>query len=463
MDLIHFLGRFHVMVLHLPIALVLAAVAAEWLARRERYRDLQSALSLLWAAAAVTAIATVVLGYMHFDEGGFTGPSARMHRLLGTTLAIATTGNFLWRSRGGELYRKCQSAIAATLVLLVVLTGHYGGNLTHGDTFLVEYAPEPIRRLAGLEPARDPVTDIALADPYLDIVRPIFSQRCFSCHNDDKRRGGLNLARLDSTMKGGTDGVVLVAGKPDASDLYRRISLPHDDPDFMPAEGKTPLTAEQVATVRWWIEAGLPTKTSVAELKLAGATRALLNAQLGLAASGNAAAAIVPEADTAAIAPVDAAIIARLAASGFMARQSSQVEPTLMVGVASAGARLNAGQVATLAVAQDNLVELALQRTGIDDAVLSDVGRLTALKRLRLENNRITDQGVASLGALSKLQYLNLHGNAGITDRSIETLASLGALQRVYLWRTGISPAGAERLRRLRPELGVIMGDAAND
>ena len=82
MDFIYFLGRFHVLVLHLPIALVLIAVVAEWLARRERYRSLEPALGLLWAATAVTAIATVVLGYMHFAEGGFTGPSARQAMTL---------------------------------------------------------------------------------------------------------------------------------------------------------------------------------------------------------------------------------------------------------------------------------------------------------------------------------------------------------------------------------------------
>ncbi len=152
MDAIYFLGRFHVLVLHLPIALVLIAVLAEWLSRRERYRPLEPALDLLWGATAVTAIATVGLGYMHFAEGGFTGPSARMHRLLGTTLAIVATLNFAWRLRGGEVYRRFRSAISTALIVLVVLTGHYGGNLTHGDTFLVEYAPEPIRRLAGLEP-----------------------------------------------------------------------------------------------------------------------------------------------------------------------------------------------------------------------------------------------------------------------------------------------------------------------
>src|SRR5262245_48503505 len=88
MDFIYFLGRFHVLVLHLPIALVLVTVLAEWLARKEKYRYLAPSLGYLWGATAVTAVATVVLGYMHFSEGGFTGPSAQSHRFFGTSVAV---------------------------------------------------------------------------------------------------------------------------------------------------------------------------------------------------------------------------------------------------------------------------------------------------------------------------------------------------------------------------------------
>ena len=57
-------------------------------------------------------------------------------------------------------------------------------------------------------------------------------------------------------MRGGESGRVVVAGNTDLSELLRRISLPHDDDEFMPAEGKTPLTAEQVEIIRWWIAVG---------------------------------------------------------------------------------------------------------------------------------------------------------------------------------------------------------------
>ena len=51
-------------------------------------------------------------------------------------------------------------------------------------------------------------------------------------------------------------GKVIVAGNTEASELLRRISLDPQADEFMPAEGKPPLTAQQREIIRWWIAAG---------------------------------------------------------------------------------------------------------------------------------------------------------------------------------------------------------------
>jgi hypothetical protein len=62
----------------------------------------------------------------------------------------------------------------------------------------------------------------------------------------------------------------------------RRISLPRDDDDFMPAEGKTPLTARQVAIVRWWIAAGARSGVTIGSLEVPAQMQAQLSAELGV-------------------------------------------------------------------------------------------------------------------------------------------------------------------------------------
>jgi uncharacterized membrane protein len=282
MDFVYFLGRFHVLVLHLPIGIIVALFLLEYLSRRERFRYLEAASPYLWVATAISAVVTVVLGFMHFAEGSFTGPSGDQHRFYGTVVAVVAAGVALLRvSNFASSYKPLFFPASLVLLVLVSITGHYGGNLTHGSTFLVEYAPQPLRSLAGLE-ARRTITSVSAADPFADVVGPMLVERCASCHNDDKQEAELVLTSYAGVMRGGESGRVVVAGNTELSELLRRIELPHDDEEFMPADGKTPLTDRQVAIIRWWISAGAPGGGTVGELQVPEETRALLSEELNV-------------------------------------------------------------------------------------------------------------------------------------------------------------------------------------
>lgn len=282
MDFVYFLGRFHVLALHLPIGLIVAVFVLEWLSRKEKYRHLEAAAPFLWGATAVTALVTVALGYMHFAEGAFTGSSALQHRNFGTAVAlIALVVALLRVSSYAASYKPLFFPASILLLFLVSITGHFGGNLTHGSEFLVEYAPQPLRSLAGLAPRRT-VISVSAADPFEDVVGPMFESRCGSCHNADKRESDLNLVTYDAAMRGGESGRVIVPGNAELSELMRRISLDPDDEEFMPAEGKTPLTERQVAIIRWWIGAGAPNATTIGTLEVPAETRAQLSEELGV-------------------------------------------------------------------------------------------------------------------------------------------------------------------------------------
>jgi uncharacterized membrane protein len=283
MDFIYFLGRFHVLALHLPIGMIVALFVLEYLSRKERWRYLEAASPYLWGATAISALVTVLLGFLHFAEGSFTGPSGDQHRFFGTITAVIATGvAFLRVSSFASSYKPLFFPASLVLLVLVSITGHYGGNLTHGSTFLVEYAPQPLRSLAGLAPRRT-ITSVSAADPFADVVGPLFVARCGTCHNEDKSESDLVLTTYAGVMRGGESGRVVVAGNTDLSELLRRISLPHDDDEFMPAEGKTPLTDQQVAIIRWWIAAGAPNGGTIGALQVPEEMRATLSSELGVA------------------------------------------------------------------------------------------------------------------------------------------------------------------------------------
>jgi uncharacterized membrane protein/mono/diheme cytochrome c family protein len=449
-----FLGRFHVLALHLPIGIVIVAVVLDWLARKPRYAPLAGAAPLLWALAAASAVLTAALGYLHFGEGGFTGPSAEAHRLWGTITAVVAVAGW-WLSRAPGRAGAARLAVGIAMLALVSITGHYGGNLTHGTTYLQEYAPSFLRGLIGAAPRRPAPTSVAAADPYLDVVQPLLEQRCGTCHNDDKRNGGFSVGNYDSTLVGGDTGRAFVPGNVEASEALYRVSLPADDDAFMPAEGKTPLTAEQVEILRWWVEANAPRDTTVGAVGVPADVEPLLAAQLGLGGA--------PSADAAAgaSASADPQLVDALFAAGLLVRQVSQSDAHLVVSVSSPGTPLGPQAFTALAAAAPQIVDLNLADTALDDAGLASIGALPAVTHLRLARNRLTDGALAPLAALPSLVYLNVYDNAGITDAGLALLAASEPLRELYVWQTGASAEGVTRLRAERPQLTVDFGAAS--
>ena len=86
-------------------------------------------------------------------------------------------------------------------------------------------------------------------------VFPVLQRACFECHGPEKQKGDLRLDSREAALKGGTDGAVIVAGKPQESDLVRRISLPRGHKDAMPKRGEL-LKPAEIENIRSWIAAG---------------------------------------------------------------------------------------------------------------------------------------------------------------------------------------------------------------
>lgn len=85
-------------------------------------------------------------------------------------------------------------------------------------------------------------------------IRPILTERCVECHGAKKQKAELRLDAKRFALRGGDSGSVIVPGKSGESLLWKRVSSTNDD-ERMPPSGK-PLTAEQLAALKAWIDAG---------------------------------------------------------------------------------------------------------------------------------------------------------------------------------------------------------------
>jgi WD40 repeat protein/mono/diheme cytochrome c family protein len=90
---------------------------------------------------------------------------------------------------------------------------------------------------------------------FLRDVAPVLVSRCAGCHGSQKPRGDYRLLTFDGMLKpGSSDEQPVVAGKPTESEIYRRVV--ETDPGRRMPPGDDPLTAEEIAALRGWIEGG---------------------------------------------------------------------------------------------------------------------------------------------------------------------------------------------------------------
>lgn len=88
-------------------------------------------------------------------------------------------------------------------------------------------------------------------------IRALFEKSCFKCHGPEKQKGKLRLDSLEAVVKGGENAPDIIAQNSAKSPLVWSAARIGDEDDAMPPKGKgDPLTTEQVALIRAWIDQG---------------------------------------------------------------------------------------------------------------------------------------------------------------------------------------------------------------
>ncbi len=506
---------------------VLAAGTGYVLSREDGYgseavtRHLQLGLALA-GASVVTAVlrsrggATAAGGGATAPRGARASGGATVSGAAPTASGGATVSGIARASDAGTLavggatwaYR---AALLVTLGLMLP-AGHIGASITHGKGFVTEPlgakrtpAAKPPSALPTTPPgsttesppagsdapesttleSNPPATPTGGSLTYATTISPIFASRCTSCHGETKTKADLALHTPDAILKGGESGPIFVAGRPQESEIMRRLRLPADDRDHMPPENKPQLSPEEVALLDAWILAGAPFDGAFDASGSASGSRGQRadstgkSAPSGVESSGS----DLPDAS---------GQIARTEVRGSVAPAPSDVSAPLVVpapppspdAVASLRARLihveavaqgsnellidfaapalqitDADVQALLAPLKLNVADLSLGRSGITDASMDFVAQLPNLRRLDVRRTAITDAGVAKLVGLTRLEEL-IVAQTRLTDAAVDSLLAMPALRRVYVWRSGLSADAAARLRRERGALVVDNGDA---
>jgi len=134
-----YIGKFHLLLVHFPIALVLAAAAAELVVIATPSRAWRTVAVANIRAGAATAVVTALTGWLLASSPLVDArPSLEWHRWVGVAAAAGTIGAALLSLRLHVTSRRSAFVYRFTLfvtALLVAITGHLGGTLVWGAGF----------------------------------------------------------------------------------------------------------------------------------------------------------------------------------------------------------------------------------------------------------------------------------------------------------------------------------------
>ena len=448
-ELPSFLARFHPVLVHAPIGALLVAAILEALASTSRWSGVRPAVTPVVAAAAVSAIAAAVTGYLLGQSGGYAGATFANHQRAGIAVAACSVAAAVAYLVSRRSARPVVAPVLLALTLPpLVIAGHLGGRLTHGDGYLTEHMPGWFGRGRGADPASRVAADVHV---YADLVAPVLEKKCGTCHGAEASQGDLRLDRPEGIRKGGHSGAVLAAGRSASSEIVRRVWLPPSHKDAMPPGGRRALTVAEASLVRWWIDQGASFDATLADLEIDPRLTPMIESVVGRLQPGAPAILAVK------VPPVDPAALAAVRKLGVSVAPLSGATALLQVQCTNLAQTFGDAELARLAPLGRQVTWLSIGGTRVTDVGLAVLERFANLTRLDLSRTHVTDTGLQHLAGLTRLEYLNLYGS-DVTDAGLAQLGGLAALRNLYAWRTGVTPAGAERLRARLPKLAIDLG-----
>jgi len=427
---VQFIGRFHPLFVHFPIALFLLVPILEIVGRSARLAYLRLSVNFVLVLATLGATWAAILGWCLGRSGGYSGILITQHMWGGVLLSLICWLCWLLRTQ----LREFGVAYALALALgvgLVAWTGYRGGQLSLGRNHLTEHMPNALRSLLGLEDSSAALA--SRVDPntfYGARIHPIFAAHCISCHGADKHRANLRLDSYRALMKGGEDGPVIRTGNVKNSDLFRRITLPVGHDDFMP-KGKPPLTADELKTIELWIGAGASDTLAV---------NAIMGAPTGPATTTGAEVKF-EEIDPAAVAKLRAAIAPAVAQlqKKFpnVLEFDSRASGDLRLNASILGSKFGDRDLEAFASVAEHITVADLSRTAVTDHSAAAIAAMKRLRVLRLTDTHVTDATLLHLDNLNQLESLNVFGTM-VTPTVLPSIAKLPKLSHFYAGQTGI-------------------------
>lgn len=431
--LIDLLGRFHPLIVHLPIGFLLLGLMMLVFDRKESKHLNIIRFTFFWGT--LSTLIAIFTGTIQLIREGYPWEDVQGHLIFGVFTFILSFLIYL-KLKGYRLFQGLSHQfLGYGLLVILLITGHLGGNLTHGRDHLTAPLPSGLKEALGIKvPSQnlvllpDTYQELPL---YLGVIQPILDQKCVSCHNPKKTKGALLLHNYKGIINGGEEGPIISRVSPQKSEMLKRIHLPKDEKKHMPPKAKSQLSKAEIKLIGQWINLGAPENATISDLNL--------SQDLFASFFPNDETGIYPETG---LKPLNKVLLDSLIKMGLQVTPIYKTSSQLRISTINVP-DFNDQSAALLLMALDHIVDLDLGQTRVTDTIFDVLQQLKYLTVLKLNRTTISGNGINKLESLQHLKQINLV-NSNFDGTYLEDLYSFPALEKVYLFGTSSNTTSIE-------------------
>ena len=452
LDISSFFGRLHPLLVHLPIGFLILSILIETYSNIFKNQINHRIISFSWFLGFMSSAFSALFGWLLAETGLYIEENLYLHKLFGFILVGMCFVAWVIRLSFFKDFipKNFKSFSNFVIIVILFITGHNGGNITHGENYLFEYAPDEIKNrfiedknlLAEISISLDSI------ELYSNIIEPILINKCISCHNNEIKRGNLDLSSLPLLTKGGNAGSPIDKMNPRNSLIFKRINLPVDNIKFMPPDGPI-VSYDEINTILWWIKNSDKSNDVLSSIEIPDEIKISLNKIYNIDFSDK------QWFEKISVQELDESKLTNIDKSVFQVRFISSNKK--FVSVKYLKNNLSEVEFDQLEAIKNHIAYLFIKDSNLSDKSLLNFLNLKNLVSLDIQKNSISDEGVKTLQKLENLEVLNLYGTK-ISKNSLEIIESFKNLKRVYVWDTKISKKDLESFNRDNSSIELVGG-----
>jgi uncharacterized membrane protein len=425
---IQVIGRSHPLLLHFPIVLLLLGLLFVWIPGLDQKPDVRSIFELTLLAGCNFAGLTVIAGLILVNED-YDKDVIFWHQWSGIGIFYLCITIYFFR----HLSRSLLKPGSLILAVGIMLTGHWGASITHGEDFL----------LAPMQEKESKIPSLAEAEVFNDLVLPILESKCISCHKEGKIKGELRMDLIEGLKKGGKSGPFVLAGDFENSHMIQRIGLPMGEKKHMPPKNKAQLSEDELVILREWVANGASFNQKLKEIDPENKLFILASNKFEAKKTYNFEAA-------------DASDVNSL--NNFFRTVDAIYpgSPALEVSYFSIAA-FDPNSLGELRKVKDQVVKLNLNKMPLAGVDLSVLKEMAHLEEIQVNFTDLDSKQIQLLSSMENLKSLAISGNP-IDKTGVQAISKMKTLINLYLWTPSLSDTQKKTIQSKLPNTTIDFG-----